>query len=68
MEPILRAKVKIFFQKGKLTKKLLIRSDGHIGFIHIRQKNGVAVITYYKFIMPPVLGLQKSFFSKVDFF
>ena len=45
-EPILRAKVKIFFEREnwKKQKKLLIKNDGHI---HIRQKNGVAVITYY---------------------
>ena len=33
MEPILRAKVKIFFKSENLKKKLLIKNDGHIGFI-----------------------------------
>jgi hypothetical protein len=33
MEPILRAKVKFFFESENLKKKLLIKNDGHIGFL-----------------------------------
>ena len=41
MEPILRAKVKIFFKSENLKKNLLIKNDGHIDIIrvYIRQKN-----------------------------
>ena len=55
MEPILRAKVKIFFKsekKNAFDKKLW----GYT--VYIRQKkNGVAVIIYYHFIMSQSLVL-----------
>ena len=38
MEQTLRAKVTIFFKSENLKKVLLIKNDGHIGFICIRQK------------------------------
>jgi hypothetical protein len=33
MEQTLRAKVKNFFQSANLKKMLLMKNDGHIGFI-----------------------------------
>ena len=33
MEPILRAKVNFFFKSENLKKMLLIKNDGHIGFV-----------------------------------
>ena len=40
MEPILRAKVKIFFKSENLKEMLLIKSDGHIGCIEDKKNWG----------------------------
>ena len=40
MEPILRAKVKIFFKSENFKKMLLIKNDGHLGFIQDKKKLG----------------------------
>ena len=71
MEPILRAKVKIFFKNENFKKKLLIKNDGDIGFICIRQKNlggchhlllvyDASKLSTVYVVKWPVLGLQRA--------
>ena len=40
MEPILRAKFKIFFKSENLKKMLLIKNDGHIGLYKTKKWDG----------------------------